>query len=329
MRHSLLLALSIVCSLLVIGVAGGLTYFMVRFPDVPPPTDERVEITLDRTIRGGYLAQHVTVCVDCHSNRDFSKYAGPLVDGTEGQGGFRFGPELGLPGVIYARNITPAAIGEWSDGELIRAITSGVRPNGETLFPLMPYKTFSQLCREDLESIVAYLRGLPAIENQVPERELEFPVNLLIRTLPQVAELRASCPKPSDGVAYGQYLVNIAGCADCHTPSVKGEPVPGRSFAGGQAFDLPWGQIRSANLTPDETGLGNWSREQFIDRFKVYELADAIREVPAGDFNTLMPWTFYSGMTREDLGAIYDYLRTVPAVHNPVDRWQEGPIAQK
>jgi hypothetical protein len=70
--------------------------------------------------RGKYMAWHVMACMDCHCKRDFSKFSGPVVPGTDGMGGERFGPEFGLPGNIYSRNITPAAIGKWTDEEIIR-----------------------------------------------------------------------------------------------------------------------------------------------------------------------------------------------------------------
>src|SRR5689334_2016097 len=57
--------------------------------------------------RGEYLATSVSGCMDCHSKRDFTKFAGPVVPGTEGGGGFLFDEKIGLPGKIYAKNITP------------------------------------------------------------------------------------------------------------------------------------------------------------------------------------------------------------------------------
>lgn len=110
----------------------------------------------------------------------------------------------------------------------------------------------------------------------------------------------------------------------------EGKEIEGKHFSGGVELNLPWGKIRTANITPDqETGIGSWDREQFIDRFKVYSLEGAIRDVAPGELNTLMPWSLYTGMTRQDLGAIYDYLRTVPAVRNHVERFEEGAVAQK
>jgi hypothetical protein len=135
--------------------------------------------------------------------------------------------------------------------------------------------------------------------------------------MPHDAPAAKACPDRKDSVAYGRYLVQTASCQDCHTPRKGPELDASRAFSGGVPFPLPsGGVVRSANLTPDaETGIGSWTRERFIARFAYYRDATHAPEIPQGAFNTLMPWTMYSGMSDEDLGAIYDYLRTVKPVH--------------
>lgn len=95
----------------------------------------------------------------------------------------------------------------------------------------------------------------------------------------------------------------------------------GEPFAGGNGYPNADGSIaRSANLTPHETGIGNWTREQFITRFKMYANTSYVpHEVQPGQFQTFMPWTMYAGMEEEDLGAIYEYLRTIQPVDNKVE----------
>ena len=84
------------------------------------------------------------------------------------------------------------------------------------------------------------------------------------------------------------------------------------------------GTVNSANITPDETGIMTWTREGFIQRFKALD-NPAAKSTPLGEnqINTPMPWTYYSTMKAEDLGAIYDYLRTVPPVENTVVKYPE------
>jgi hypothetical protein len=149
-------------------------------------------------------------------------------------------------------------------------------------------------------------------------------LNLLVKTMPIQTYTPAKEIEKSNTIEYGKYLVTLSSCSDCHTPSDKGEPLPGMYLAGGQEFNFPGGIIRSLNITPDiETGIGALTKEDFIARFMFYESEEA-HNVPVNfekDFNTPMPWLMYAGMTDEDLGAIYDYLRTVTSVKNRVERW--------
>ncbi len=308
----------------IILVIAFLIYFNAKYPQVDPPSNEKVEITPARVERGKYLTQHVSICVDCHSSRDWTKYAGPLIAGTLGKGGEKYDEAAaGIPGVLYAKNITPTALGSWSDGEIMRAITCGVSKDNTALFPLMPYTGFSKLSKEDLYSIVAYLRSLPAIKNDIPERSLNFPLNLIVKTMPFKTYSPSPEPNRNNPIEYGKYLVTIANCFDCHTQMVKGDFIKGKEFAGGFEFHFPFGVVRSANITPDaNTGIGSWTKEQFIQRFKSMD-ADSNQAASIGttDFNTPMPWTLFGGMSREDLGAIYDYLKTIKPVNNVVVRF--------
>jgi mono/diheme cytochrome c family protein len=307
--------------IIILGI-GGFIYFNSTYPKAGPAPNTNVEITQARLERGKYLANHVTVCMDCHSTRDWTKYSGPIISGTEGKGGEKFGEELGLPGTIYSKNITPANLNDWTDGEIIRAITSGVTKDGTTLFPLMSYLEYQNLSKEDLYSIVAYIRTLKPIKNEVPESQVKFPVSLIIKTLPQ-PYIPKKEPDINNPERYGKYLVTIAGCAGCHTPAKDGEPIKGMEFAGGEEFNTPWGTIRTANISPDmTTGIGSWTKEMFISRFKSFD-SDSAKSVKVNgnEFNTVMPWTLYSGMTEEDLTAIYTYLRTVKPVQHAVNRY--------
>lgn len=298
--------------------------FFGRFPITAEPRTLDTPITPELEARGRYLAEHVTLCTDCHSARDPARWSMPVLEGTHGQGGMEFGAELGIPGRLYAPNITPAALGDWTDGEILRAMTEGASKDGRALFPLMPYKAFANLCEEDAAALVRYVRTLQPIENQVPKSSLDFPLNLIVRTMPAPAKLSKSCAEPTSEVERGKRLVALAGCAECHSPSEMGRPLDGLLLAGGVEFPLPGGGVvRSANLTPDPiTGIGAWTREMFVSRFKLAGRPEDARPIGAGQMNTIMPWTQFSGMTEEDLGAIYDYLRTVPKVERQVLKFE-------
>ena len=307
-----------------VAAAAGVAYLYAAYPNVPL-TDYRVEATPERLARGKYLNDHVVGCTTCHTPRDWTKFSGPVKADMLGAGGEVF--YLGPAGRLYSKNITPAALGSWSDAELLRAVTAGVSKDGSPLFPLMPYPRFGAMTEEDVHAVLAYIRSLKAIESgNIPERTLNFPLNLIVRTLPTPAEPQAR-PSPTDKLAYGRYMLRSALCSECHTPiDDRGQPLPGMDFAGGMELIETGYRVRSANITPDaDTGIGSWTEQQFVDRFKAFEhstnatLSDAERRQ-----NTAMPWTAYAGMTRDDLAAIYTALRAQKPVVNRVNRFPDA-----
>ncbi len=305
--------------IVVVAVGGMYTWLHSAYPKVSDAPDISVEITPARLARGEYLAWHVAGCIDCHSTRDFTRFAGPIVPGTLGKGGEKFGEEMGLPGNFYAPNITPYNLKDWTDGEIYRAIVSGVTRDGRSLFPIMPYPNFGKMDQEDIYAIIAYVRSLEPVEGTAPESEASFPMNLIMRTIP-ADPAHESRPPMTDKVAYGRYMITFAGCTDCHTQMEKGEPLPGMDYAGGFPFPLPSGMLHSANITPDvETGIGSWTEEMFVQRFRAYTDSMFIEpRLGPSDFNTIMPWRLLANMQEEDLRAIYAYLRTVKPVKNQV-----------
>jgi mono/diheme cytochrome c family protein len=310
-----------VVALVLIAVIG-LGYITMCLPDVGKPEDIKIALTPQRIARGKYLANHVTLCTDCHSQRDWSKRIGEIDPDKLGAGGDNFGSDVGVPGDIYVPNITPFSLKGWTDGEIFRAITTGERKDGTAIFPFMPWQNFAKMDREDLYSIIAYIRTLHPIETKpYPERKLDFPTNIIVHLMPQKAGL-GKLPPVSDTIAYGKYLVTAASCTFCHSQSDKGTPLPGLEFAGGVNFKLGGTTVTSANITPDKaTGIGNWSREAFLQRFKDVRDTSSTIYKQAAKFKTVMPWYDYAGMNDTDLKAIYAYLRTIKPVSNKVVTW--------
>ncbi|HSY52030.1 MAG TPA: hypothetical protein VLC46_24720 [Thermoanaerobaculia bacterium] len=116
-------------------IAGAVTWLTVRRPASRPPSAEKVEATPERLARGRYLVEHVSDCLGCHSDHVL-RFSIPVKPGSEGQGGYIFDKNIGFPGVVAAQNITPDAefgLGQWSDGEIIRAAREGVDRNGDAL----------------------------------------------------------------------------------------------------------------------------------------------------------------------------------------------------
>lgn len=305
-------------------IAGLLTYVKVALPNVGEAPDLKIEATPEMLARGEYLANNVVGCVECHSVRDFNKFAGPIDPASAGQGGELFGSLLGFPGEYYAPNITPAGIGDWTDGEVFRAVTSGVSKDGHALFPIMPYPHFGTMAQEDVYSIIAYIRTLKPVENTPPKSVSAFPMNFIINTIPKAPAFTPVPPK-EDLIKYGEYMTNAALCKDCHTVQIKGEYQMDQYMAGG--FNMPMitgGVVRTANITPDKkTGIGNWTEEQFVSRFKMYADSSYVpHDVKPGEFNTMMPWSYYSRMKEEDLKAIFAYLQSIKPIENTVVKFE-------
>jgi mono/diheme cytochrome c family protein len=315
--------------LLVLAAACGYGYLMFAFPKVPPAPTVKFDSSPERIARGKYLNDHVVGCTTCHTERDWTKFSGPIKEEKLGAGGEPF--HLGPAGILYSKNITPAGIGSWTDGELLRSVTQGVSKDGTPLFPLMPYPHFGAMSEDDVHAVLAYIRTLKSIEGTAPPRQLNFPLNFIVRTIPR-PNTYGKRPSLEDKVAYGKYMTDAALCADCHTPSANGTPMPGMEFAGSVVGADNWEfvetgyRVRAANITPDaNTGIGSWTEQQFIDKFKAFETpSDATLAEHERAQNTVMPITAYAGMTREDLSAIYAYLRTLKPVTNRVEKFPEA-----
>src|SRR5690606_24159495 len=306
---------------LVVLVVLALLYVSQALPNVGDAPELEVALTEERIARGKYLAHHVMLCADCHSERDFSKFSGPPKPGTEFVGGDVFDQKMGFPGKFVSANITPYGIGDWTDGELFRLITTGVKRDGEPIFPVMPYHNFGQLDREDIEAVIAYLRTLEPVASEHPASEADFPFRFILRTLPKEAALSTK-PATSHTVAYGKYMFTAAACAECHT-RFEGGKFTGPMGGGGREFTFPDGSIvRTPNLTPHETGLKHTTEEAFLELFTKYaDSSYVLPTVQPGELQTLMPWAMYAGMTTEDLSAIYAYLRTLEPYENVVERF--------
>lgn len=312
-----------VIAVLLVCIIGAVTYVSYFLPDIP--VDDTIVVTSspERIKRGEYLANHVNLCMDCHSSRDFSILTAPPMAGTKGAGGDRFDHAIGFPGTFYSRNITPYSLESWSDGEIYRAITSGVSKDGSVIFPVMPWQAYSKMATEDVYSIIAYLRSLKPIEKENTPSKADFPVSLIMNTFPAPADPQ---PKPdkSNKLAYGKYLTNAAGCVECHTKmDAQGNKIAGMEFAGGQGFTIPGnGVVYSANLTPTTNGLKGYTEDSFVSKFKVYADSSFVApEVAEGEFQTLMPWMMYAGMEEADLRAIYTYLNSLEPIENEFEKF--------
>ena len=278
-------------------------------------TNRIYQRTPERQARGRYLVEGLGWCMDCHSPHDWTRPDAPIVPGMEGAGQDMSALLRDLPGRVIAPNLTPdpeTGAGAWTDDMLARAIREGVGHDARALFPMMPYGHFRSLPDEDVASIVVYLRSLPPVRNPLPQTQLAFPANYAIRSIPWPLTHAVPQADVSDPVRRGAFLVEVAGCAMCHTPQRAGQPIPGLGFAGGSVLEGPWGRVASANLTPDPSGISYYDDDLFRQALRT-------GYVGARPLNPIMPWAAFRNLTDEDLRAIYGYLRTLQPVKHRVD----------
>jgi hypothetical protein len=257
-------------------------------PDSPASSSSPaavVALSSPELARGEYLVRHVALCETCHSQRDWSFYSGPLVPGTERQGGM---VEL-FGSTAQAPDISGPALAAWTVDGLAESLRRKERRDGTPLHRDPMLAGFAALTESDGRAIAGFLKA--------PATDLERDVGPLPSTADHLGV---------ESAAAGGYLVTIGRCATCH----------GEDLSGGQEIALPSGpSMPSANLTLDASGIGRMDRQEFIDYVKSLDAPELQRiEVPAGELNTAMPWPWLSGMSRDDLGSIYDYLGTVEPV---------------
>lgn len=247
---------------------------------------EEVAIPSDRASieRGRHLVTAIGFCTECH----VANFAGQVWDD---------GP---LVGKLVVKNLTAGKGGigsSYTDVDWVRALRHGVGPNGKSLL-IMPSNLYYRFSDTDLGAIIAYLKQIPPVDNQLQETTIGPMARMFILQDPSILPAQVidhSGPRPPDpqpGVttAYGEYLATV--CIICH-----GENLAGEEGAGG-----------GLNLTP-AGDLGDWTEEDFINTLRT-------GNTPEGEVldEELMPWKSLGKMTDDELKAIWLYLRSIPPV---------------
>jgi len=285
-------------------------------PQMTVPTDEQA------VARGEYLYKYSLNCWDCHGSQDSNSPEEPQAGGREFDM-TNIGPPGGF-GYVYASNITPdleTGIGSWSDGELVRALREGLDPDGYQIFPIMETEWWSGLSDDDTLALVAYMRSLQPVRNEVPDNQLPFVAKALfalgiLKAQPAVIE-PVSAPPKSATAEYGEYLAYHAStCVGCHMPRNPntGQFDLDRPFAGG-LFPVPdeGFSATGSNLTPDPaTGIGNWTEEQFMTAMRTGLRPNGTVMLP------YMPWPSYSRWEEDDLRAVWLYLRSLEPINHEI-----------
>lgn len=237
--------------------------------------------------RGKHIAT-VMICTRCH------------LEDLRGENYFSIPGMLTIP----TPNLTTGAGGvggSYSDEDWVRAIRHGVGKDGRALFLMSTANQY--LSAEDLGAIIAYVKSLPPVDNQLPERRIEvigrimMAIGMMPSAAVEVIDHTAPIPEgvePGVSVAYGEYLTHT--CKECHGAELNGAP-----------FGPPGQEVPSPNLT---TGgeLTGWSEADFIATLRT-------GVTPSGhQLSDDMPWKYYGQMTDDELKAVWMYLQSLPAL---------------
>jgi mono/diheme cytochrome c family protein len=260
--------------------------------------------------RGSYLVNTIGACSNCHTPRIAGQGATPNLELRLSGGTQTFNEPFFT---VKGTNITPdrdTGIGAWSDDDIKRALTEGVRPNGVPLAMVMPSNFLKVLTARDLDAMVAYLRSVPPVRNEVQAPNYKAP-------MPAPAYPGAGQPMTDDALAdpvkLGFYLSSLAHCMACHSRTSETVPADFASAfgKGGREFKGPFGVSVAANITASQkSGLGAWSDE---------EIRRALTEGVSRDGRKLKPpmadyVAYYKTWKDSEINAVIAWLRTVPAI---------------
>lgn len=302
--------------ILLLALGGFVLFVSMDWPVTAPvyAAELKVAATPQRLARGKQLVS--IRCAGCH----YDQKTGALTGAQMMEAPTEFGP-------IFSHNITQhptKGAARYSDRELAYLLRTGIRRDGVFSGPFMQSPN---LADEDLYAIIAFLRSDdPWVRAQAID-DRQWQPTVLAKALMHVAFKplpmpKAKIPVPSleDPVAYGRYVVNgMADCFACHSKDFKTmnavEPEKSEGYLGGgnPTLDAEGNVVYSANLTMDaETGLGRWTEADFVR---------AVRTGIRPDGRAMrFPMVTYADLSEAEVKATFAYLKTVPVLHNSVER---------
>jgi cytochrome c553 len=258
---------------------------MAKVYDVSAPPVAR-STDPDVLARGKHLAESVAPCSAsaCHG-KDLA-----------GGDAIEMGPVATLTGL----NVTTRIV-EYSDGELARLLHHGIKRDGRSVV-FMPVQDFAWLPDDDVLSIVSYLRTVPVVDKvteptviktlgKVLDRKDQITFDVA-RRIDHRSGVRAKGATPT--VEYGGFLA--MGCQGCHGEHFSGGPIPG----------APSSMAVPLNLTPDETGMKDWSFEDFNKL-----LNEGVRK-NGKRLDPLMPYEAFAKFDDIERRALWAFLRSLP-----------------
>lgn len=286
-----------------------------------------------QVVRGQYIVVHVAGCPDCHTPRDAMGVPNSAMM-LAGNAAFAdLNPADDTKGLVPTPNLTPdmdTGLGKWTDAQIKNAFQNGIDADGKPLFSMMPYYVFHNMTDSDADAVVAYLRSLPAVIHEIPERQdLGFPVT---QASPVPASLIPDTTLALSDPDYlhaqnGRYLAgSIGACMECHSQHDAMGAIPlmtDKLFQGNEPFTraqlgLPPvfpATIYSANLTPATNGLAGWTPADVVQALHKGLSKDnkpLCPPMPSGPTGAL------AGLTDGDATDIGIYLTTLAPKDNGV-----------
>lgn len=333
-----------------------------NLPAKPDASHEMVDAGRSPVARGRYIMNTLGACTFCHTplNPDGSRDMTRLFAGVDCF--IDIDPTAGA-GCLSTRNLTNDVTGlkNATDQQIKDALTKGMRIDGKTLAPVMPYYIFHNMTEDDQDAIVAYLRTVPGVSHTVAPNEAPWSLindnntvvcdmlgtgaavpcladNIDPATIPMPA---ASFPAMASALR-GRYLSSMVGlCIDCHTPELPhAGPIPpffprpidmSRPYTGGRVFakiDLGLidpsypAMITTRNLTPDATGLMGFSLDDMENAIARGKDKEGKAVCAATHGSLISP---YAALDEADLEDISNYILSLAPVANNTGMNCQGP----
>jgi len=285
------------------GFAGGSTAALADY-HAADPTGAPAELASADPVKHGEYLVRAADCMVCHTAPGGAPYAGGLA--------------ISLPfGTLYTTNITPdrdTGIGKYSDADFLNAVQHGIRWDGTRLYPAMPYPSYTLMTDADVLAIKAYLFSQPAVHAENRADTLTFPYNqrwaMIFWSIAFNPNTRFA-PNTSQSPEWnrGAYLAEaLAHCGECHTPRNLAFALDNRKkYAGAVAEG--W---KAFNISSDkDTGIGAWNDEELASYLATGHANG--RGTAAGPMGEAVDQSF-GYLTKGDLNALVNYVRSVPAV---------------
>ncbi|WP_314972046.1 cytochrome c [Comamonas testosteroni] len=239
-------------------VLGGMYIAGSASGSVPPATVDFANISAEQKQKlfdRGLQVFRAADCAACHSSP---------TTGAELAGGMAMVTPMGT---LYGTNISPSrehGIGQWSADDLYRAVARGMAPGRKNLYPAMPYASYHDITRADVDALWVWLQAQPAVEVANRQPEMNFPFSIRPGlALWNVLERPAGAPalEASNFLERGAYLVNTLGhCGECHTPRTSSFAMDLRKSLAGNVIEGAY----APDLRPKAMAERGWSEQDLV-----------------------------------------------------------------